>query len=321
MILGLVAGSAALLSFSSANEEEKLRARIPPCFEVGVPFHHRFFANCKGRLDTPSGAVDFFTNQDRIRDRSRTEILSHKNRLMVLGDSFVEGWWSDLEHSLSSALRARIPGTYFINAGLRSTGPIFQAAYLEDLVRVYKPSTILWLLNDTDPVDDRFACAVAVNMKEKPNRRIFGAPEFELNAWQKNFLRLFGDSHLSERLRLIFYRLTWNAVLRENRKCDPCQGTNEISSIARKEGVSLRPIFLQLDSSKFTGHYKEHSSDSKGLLQCLANEGLKTLIVDFQKISSSERDSWFWKNDFHLSREGTFKLAEIIARETEYTSR
>jgi len=293
---GAICGWGFSLAMESVTFEDDPRAEFPPCFEVGAPFHHRFRPNCTGVMNTPRGEVPLSINEDGLREIARPHALKQPKRIVVLGDSFVEGWWASRDQSIPSLLQQRFPEFYFINAGLRSTGTVMQAARLKEVIGLYKPSGIIWILNDTDPLDDRFACAIQ-------DEEGFGVPELALHGWRKVAVSLLGATAPANRLRRQFYGENWQSLAQSEAAglCDPCRGVIEIGKITQ---VPLISLFLPIHSALPRHHYAQPEFARAELLECLEKKGIRTAMALSDNMTKEEIDRYFWEKDFHLNPEG-----------------
>ncbi len=128
---------------------------LPPCFIIGGDWHHYFQPGCRGKL---SNGVEYVINSDGLRERERSEI--GPGAVLLLGDSMVEGKSLPFADTLGQNLERRI-GRKFINAGVRSRGPVVESLQLAAIIDSYKPSFLIWALNENDADDDRLAYALA----------------------------------------------------------------------------------------------------------------------------------------------------------------
>jgi hypothetical protein len=99
------------------------------------------------------------TNEDGLRTRhSRAEFLEHRVRIAVLGDSFVFGPGVDEAQSFPAQLEKRLrqgsTDAAVLNAGVISYSPLLEERLFEGVVREYRPTLVLLLLDVTDIGDD-----------------------------------------------------------------------------------------------------------------------------------------------------------------------
>jgi hypothetical protein len=305
VILGLACGLLLVMAKNGVFSHD-IRYEIPPCFEVGSPFHHRYRENCHGKMRTPRGEVQVSTNEDGLRELARQETLREPSRVLVVGDSFVEGWWMSREQGISAELSRLFPGTYFVNGGLRSTGPMLQAESLGPRLEAYRPKGILWFLNDTDGADDRLACAVLENPDASPGARRFGIDEFLLDGWRAQLVSLLGDSAPSRWLRRVFYQRRWKALVHGEggKRCGACKGVEEFKAAADRAGVPVLAVFTNTDTGLLTGHYEGEEQSREEIMACLARHGVSTVTANTESMSSELRERYLWPADFHLNPEG-----------------
>jgi hypothetical protein len=269
---------------------------LPPCFEAGEPYHHRFKPNCRESVRTPQGRVEFQTNEDGLRDLPKELLLSLPNRVLLLGDSFVEGWWLREDQAINTRLRELDPKKYFINAGLRASGPLFQARRLPELLDHYKPKEAVIVLDDTDIYDDRLACAVAKGREGDPSTWSFAAPEFESPGWQRFLLARFEGWRMEPRLREYFYgRRLANLVNSDEAKaCDPCLGLQSLKANAEAKKVKFRALLLDLGHRASDETYNNAPGTVEAIQTCLRNLHVPFFAVRFDELTPAEENKYFW---------------------------
>jgi hypothetical protein len=306
---GAFCGWMLFLAVENITQENPLE-EIPPCFELGEPFHHRFRPNCVGLLRTPRGEVQLSVNEDGLREIARPHVLKQPKRILVMGDSFVEGWWAAQDEGISSLLGQRFPAYYFINAGLRSTGPVMQASRLREAVGRYEPSAVIWLLNDTDPLDDRFACAIA------DGKGGFGIPELELEGWRKSAVALLelGPAASARRLRRRFYQEKWQSLAlgESGGACEPCRGVKELVRAAA--GLPIFVLYLPIYSGLPMRQYASGHPAKQQIFSCLEEAGLKAEMALPEGLSREEIERYTWEKDFHLNPEGMAYLVDFVSQ-------
>lgn len=68
-------------------------------------YHHTFIPNGKGRLYTPEFKTVYLINSFGIRDKEYSFVKPRQTyRILVLGDSFTEGYGLNIEHTFSKRL-------------------------------------------------------------------------------------------------------------------------------------------------------------------------------------------------------------------------
>jgi hypothetical protein len=125
-------------------------------------YHHSLPPNVKmfqGRFDGKTAVVT--TNEDGLRTKySRREFLSHKNRIIILGDSFTFGWRLRQEAAFpevaETLLRERMPSAdvAILNAGIISYSPLLENQLFNGALKEYKPTFVVLTLDATDIGDD-----------------------------------------------------------------------------------------------------------------------------------------------------------------------
>ena len=141
---------------------------VPTCLPVehlewSPQYHHVYPANTVMRWTNLEGrTVLIDTNADGLRTRyTRRSFRRHDQRIAVMGDSFTFGYGvraeAALPHQLQGILRratGRKDEPAVLNAGIISYSPILQRRQYEGIVRHYRPTLALLLIDATDISDD-----------------------------------------------------------------------------------------------------------------------------------------------------------------------
>ncbi len=169
-ILVVLLGASVFLVSQKWRRTAALVMQLPPCLEIGGPLHHFFKPNCKGAYTFNGEEIAYAINEIGLRERPLRDLLV--GQVLVLGDSMIEGWglpWPDtipqkLEQNFWHGKRWQ-----FLNAGIRSTGPIVIGARIDKLVTTLKPARAILFLTENHLLDERLAHALA---KVKDDRGI-----------------------------------------------------------------------------------------------------------------------------------------------------
>lgn len=112
-----------------------------------------------GRVEGQPVVVE--TNEDGLRTAwSRAAFRRHGTRVALLGDSFVFGSGVNAVETVAARLEAGLrnrPSTRdaaVLNAGVISYSPFLERRLFEDVIREYRPTHVLLLLDVTDIGDD-----------------------------------------------------------------------------------------------------------------------------------------------------------------------
>lgn len=306
-VLGLLVVSlgAAFFGYLWSTGPRDFRFDLPPCFESGFPFHHRLVPSCRTKVRTPQGRVEFQTNDDGIRDLPHDLVLSLGRRVLLLGDSFVEGWWLREDQALNTQLRELEPRQYFINAGLRGAGPLFQAPRLWHLLERYRPQELWVFLNDTDVADDRLACALA-DKKDSPNepaRWEFRADDLEPGGVQRFLLDRFEGWRLRGKLRSLFERSARNRIISTSaaESCEPCAGLRSLQTQAEAKKVPLRAFMLDLGERGQRVYGRKFPDAAATLEGCLRELRIPFFSLKLDELTPEEQDKYLWAGDVHFN--------------------
>ncbi|MCO5143412.1 MAG: hypothetical protein M9962_10020 [Oligoflexia bacterium] len=286
------------------------RLDLPPCFEVGEGFHHRFNPSCEGIINTPRGDIEFSTNEDGLREISRTDILKAKSKILVLGDSFVEGWWLKQEETISALLQENLK-VLFVNAGIRSSGTFFQKDRLEKLVPIYKPDGIIWFISDTDWDDDRFFCALAKSISKEGHPENFSIKDFQSSGQKKIDFLLGKENFFSKFLKRVSYETNWKKIVdsQEANRCKSCGAFQEIKEFADRERIPIKAVLLPFPEHTTVGTYKLTLENRQKIKTCLVESGID--LLDSESFSSVGKN-YYWENDIHFNPGGMRAYLEYL---------
>lgn len=108
---------------------------------------------------SPDTTLTYHANAWGMRDRERNKSASGKNRVVVLGDSFMEGWGIPSEDRLSDRLE-RTTGMEHLNFGTSgSFGPTQSLMLYTHLAKDFEhDALIISILPDNDFLDDDYEC-------------------------------------------------------------------------------------------------------------------------------------------------------------------
>ena len=109
------------------------------------------FPNGSWRHQTDCFDVEYESNSVGARDRE-WETAGSESRVVVLGDSFIEGWGLPVEERLTNLLEAR-SGVEHLNFGMSHFGTYQQLLVYEKLARLYAHDRVLVAVT---PVNDFF---------------------------------------------------------------------------------------------------------------------------------------------------------------------
>ncbi len=277
-------------------------ALLPPCYEISQPFHHRFMPNCKGGMRYDGREISYSINEHSLRDRSFVGIT--KNPVLVLGDSIVEGWGLSQEETLSSQLEKLHAEKQFINAGIRSNGPIMEAFRADKLLEIYKPSSILWVLTENDVSDDLLSLALAHETDSMGRPLAFQLDDFHYLPW--NWLAGFIPS-----LKGFFYLQTVEYLINKQEtknKSNACLGIDWLLSKADK--IPVQYVIAALGSDAIDPLAKRGVDK---ILSCLPPKKVLDLRKTL-KISAAD----YLPKDTHFSASGTEKVAKEILRSLKF---
>lgn len=176
VILGLLIAVASLEIFFRFVEVKDLWGasrmlfgeRLRDCLVKDELLHHKLEPNCSGKIKTKDYTIGIKTNSFGFRD---TEPVIPKPegfyRILILGDSFAEGWGVEVENRFDMIARKllsslefpeteKIPPVEIVNTGVRSHSPILHLEYLRNEGLSLNPDMVILLFDMSDLHDDYY---------------------------------------------------------------------------------------------------------------------------------------------------------------------
>lgn len=145
------AGYATIRNFETKNQVEPVTFLGDIDSRFGV--WHK--ANAAVTVDTPQGPVTYETNAQGMRDRPRAEKSTAAERVVVLGDSFIEGSYVEESDRITDVLE-KTTGVEFLNFGTSGNfGSIQEWLLYEHLAKNFDHSRVcVFLLPANDFTDN-----------------------------------------------------------------------------------------------------------------------------------------------------------------------
>ena len=169
-------------------------------FDVALGWEH--IPRASGWLAKPEFEVEFRINGAGLRDLdySRKRPVEGK-RLLVMGDSFAEGWGVQLEESVSKQLEKKLqkttPNKIFevLNFGVAGYGTDQEMLFFEELGRFYQPDKVVVLFYVNDLINNANRQGIGAERGYKPYFRmgrdgrlqLRGVPVRKTPFWDENF--------------------------------------------------------------------------------------------------------------------------------------
>ena len=310
IILALISGvsaSGVFLYFRDRNRAN-LAFKIPDCIEYGDGYHHRFRPNCESHIVLHGRNIGYSINAVGMRERDLT-LLSQKERVLVLGDSFVEGWGLFTSEMLTSKLEAMEPSKYFLNGAIRSSGPVYTAQRLSMLLPLVKPKRVIFIANENDLQDDLLFSGLEENggiqLPFAFTRRDYQSAQ----PYHDFFLRLgsFGASNFFRWLEYSLYKISFRKIIEDSRsrKPDPCNGLRLMEKLLRENGMPSLQVVLVPSGPETSLDAGIHKREFKVMEHCF--QGALD-IRDFLRA----KPEYFFEHDDHPNPEGIEKVAKLI---------
>lgn len=138
-----------------------------PCVTGDPVVNHRFQPNCKvtvkGSALKTDRSAEYSTNSIGLR---MGEIKPSARKVVLLGDSYAEGFGVSNEETLATLLEARwrkagLREVQFVNGGVLGTSPGLQNLFYRKVLRPLRPHLVLLNLDFTDLGDEAYFHALA----------------------------------------------------------------------------------------------------------------------------------------------------------------
>lgn len=158
ILVAAVAALGVVEIFLRVLEEEKYDLR--KCQSLDAAFHHVMIANSTCRFKSAEWDVTYSINSLGLRDSEIDLQKKDKMRVLILGDSFVQGHGVEAEESFAEILEKRLNedglGRYeVINAGVFGYSPLIEYLFLKKEGLRFKPDLVIVALTLTDFFEDR----------------------------------------------------------------------------------------------------------------------------------------------------------------------
>lgn len=122
--------------------------------------HHTLRPGARGVMTSPEFKVHYEVNSMGLRDREYGPKKPGTFRILVLGDSVVEGWGVELKDGwikrLALILNQNYSGVNFevINGGVASYSPLLYYLFLKEEGLKMEPDMVIMMMDMGDPADD-----------------------------------------------------------------------------------------------------------------------------------------------------------------------
>lgn len=236
---------------------------------------------------------------------------SNEFRIVILGDSFAEGFGAPNDSTLSFLLQKNLDKSYntsnkviIINGGICGSNPIYQVQLYNNLLVEYKPNMVIMMVNSTDINDLEYV----LNSGTLPINEYFNAVSHLWRAW---YFAIFNseidNSKSSKRIR----------IKRQ-------KNINEITNILRKfksnlevENINFFVIYHPV-LDEIAIDYYTYKPSFELVSTLLKNDMLDiNLIEDFKKmgfIYRNQTEQYYWVEDGHFNGKGYNLIANIISK-------
>ena len=146
--------------------------RRPRAWQFDSELGWRHVPGAHGRLVSPEFDVEYRINSRGLRDSENDPSEARGKRLVLLGDSFAEGWGVEIGQAVSEQLEERlssggVPGEVF-NFGVAGYGTDQQLLLFERHWRQYAPDIVLLLFYGNDLWNNALDRGIGIERGFKP---------------------------------------------------------------------------------------------------------------------------------------------------------
>lgn len=286
------------------------------CAAFDPAVHHRYLPGCVSTSSPSASATKYLFNAQGLRDRPPSAFPAPLGAIAMLGDSVTKGLWLDAGSTIPAALERHL-GRPVLNGGVRFSSPTTQGLhFLRDIEPHYPVRAVVWLLNGSDPTDERFYHSRALAFDAYgPSRFLFrdGDPFLEQDGWLPWL-------HARSRVVALLVRFRTFGWLKESIAHVPsspavhCGGIERLASHLGKKGIPLLVALTPHYAIGLSGNWMgEESSPAElqAMAECARRAGATVIDLSGQKLERA----WFLEDLIHYSPEGAEWVASRLAPE------
>ena len=107
----------------------------------------------KKTLSCNEDGVRRVINNDKYGFKNRNSVYENKIKVILIGDSFTEGYCYDEDKDIAGVLRNKF-GTNTVNLGISGAGPLLSLAALKEYGTNFKPDFAIYLYAETNDMGD-----------------------------------------------------------------------------------------------------------------------------------------------------------------------
>lgn len=235
---------------------------------------------------------------DKIRD-------SNELRIVVLGDSFAEGYGAPDDSTISVLLQNEIIKKYpdkkvnVINAGISGSNPLYEIQLCENKLMAYHPTHVILILYDND-----------INDMQKA-------------LWDRPYMPLYEYLYAVSHIFRIFYINMLGVDFVSNhssysleQKRESILGVMKSYMLAFENGMKSK-CSLYVTYIPPLSDFKEDIlpySNSLAIEKIMANSGLKFVNLKETLKDDSQLFDYYWVEDGHLNSYGNFMVSKELSK-------
>ena len=290
------------LSPYKQREQLQLRSRLGKK-DVTYKYTEGYLPNSSAVLTTKEFSDTFKYNESGFRGNFLPiKKDSNEYRIIVLGDSFVEGIGTENDSTIASLLQKKLQvdnsNVIVMNAGISGSYPKHETTLFYSKLQQYKPDLVVMVCCFNDPSDAFF---------------------FENEGKIPLHECLFASSRIYRMIYAHFVGFEPGYVRKKSIQDKYSKHANDLTKHIQAFQHKLEqknidfictyiPIAAEIGSSS-TGH----NFVNKSFHAELTKNGLDVLHLQEQNIDSIQIHEWYWKKDAHLKPKGYDMVATLLA--------
>ena len=234
---------------------------------------------------------------------------SNEYRIIVLGDSFIEGFGTPNDSTFPVLLQQELQHTNkkttVINAGICGSNPLYEIEFYSRKLQQFKPDLIILQTNITDLYDIEYA----IHQGKMPVREYFSAVSHIFRGF---YIGVLNNNLINE-------YASKSTVKKRNANIDLLiQELKKFKEHIEKDHTNL--VIVYLPSKGETYNITEDIKPTKKLKKELLISGIS--IIDLENeykkinfINTKNFKKYYWQKDGHHTPKGYYLMSEIVAEE------
>lgn len=298
---------------------------LPKYRKYDMVFHHLFVPDSKGRYSEKEYKTVYVINSMGLRDREyNPQKPDFAYRIIVMGDSFVEGRGVNIEDTFVKRLEGLLNENNrhgelldyeVLNAGISSYSPILEYQLLRKKLINLEPDALVLCLDLSDIQDDHIY-AKGANFNKKGELEAVSPPLEALNGPKKVFLTRFFERHSP------FYLYARRKLLKLFKIGSYHASRKHMQETRINFGeIETDRLFMLRDDANIEPYWEFTASYILKMKKLLEDKGVKFILLTYaygHQVDKDEwsegRQSWGFKKDVLYDNDRIFYLIRDFCR-------